>query len=349
MTTLPNMSLNLPVRGSAGAGAWGDTIDADLSLIDAHDHSSGKGVLVPTAGIGINADLSFSSLYATTNMHRVQFSAIAGAALTAGQRKSLFVSDGTGGLTANELYFLNSVGTAIKFTAGNSLNVAGFVGGIGGDYTSVSALLSYDDATKSYWHQQQGSPRPWATIRTGSVDIYEPLASIVARVRLASPAALAASYALTFPGALPAGNGPMVVDSTGAISYAETRMHSCAFAVPAAGVTQGANLQLLTTTANNFLPCLLFSGRTITGWTVWIQKTSAAGTITATMFALDLTANTTAAIGSAASNSANNPGFVTLSQSGLSTQVSSSKSYHIVLTGGGTTGDIVVGYAVTLA
>lgn len=209
------MGLVLPTRGAPGAGVWDDTIDANYGLEDAHDHSTGKGIRVPTAGININADLSFSSLYAPTALHRVTFAQIAA---LASNNQSIFVSDGTGGLTTGELYWRTNAGVNVKLTSGSALNVAAFVGGIGGDYTAASALLSYDSATLSYWLQQPGSPRPWARIRTGDVDIYQTAASIVNRVRLQSPAALAASYAITLPAALPGSTSVVQVDSGGVLT-----------------------------------------------------------------------------------------------------------------------------------
>ena len=48
----------------------------------------------------------------------------------------------------NNLYWRNSGGTNVQLTAGNSLNVAGFVGGIGGDYASRPEL-----ATVAGWRE----------------------------------------------------------------------------------------------------------------------------------------------------------------------------------------------------
>jgi hypothetical protein len=110
------------------------------------------------------------------------------------------------------------LGSNVQVTLGAALNVAAFAGGIGGDYISASALEVYDAATLSYWLQQPGSPRPWASLRVGNVDIYQAAASIVNRVRLQSPNALAASYALTLPVALPASLSLLQVDNAGSVT-----------------------------------------------------------------------------------------------------------------------------------
>lgn len=118
--TTPNMGLTFPTRGPAGTGLWGDTLDADSTIIDGHDHTPGKGVKVPVAGLNVNDDISFSGLYGASSLSRAQFSAIAASGLT-GKDMSLFVSDGTSGLAANELYWRNSSGANVRITAGGSL------------------------------------------------------------------------------------------------------------------------------------------------------------------------------------------------------------------------------------
>jgi hypothetical protein len=51
-TTTPNMSLSIP---SVGDTDYATSISNSLTLIDQHDHSSGKGVTIPTGGITNNA------------------------------------------------------------------------------------------------------------------------------------------------------------------------------------------------------------------------------------------------------------------------------------------------------
>jgi hypothetical protein len=58
------MGLQIPVVGDAGTG-YATNISNALSTLDSHNHTSGKGVLVPTAGLNINADLAFGGFQAT--------------------------------------------------------------------------------------------------------------------------------------------------------------------------------------------------------------------------------------------------------------------------------------------
>ena len=222
MTTYPNINLTLPTRGAAGAGQWGNTDDANLANLDAHDHSAtGKGLRIPTAGLNINADLSFSSLYAPTQLNRITFSSIA--ALTS-NNKSLFVSNAD-----NELYWRSGAGANVKLTAGSSLNVAAFVGGIGGDYTAVSASEQYDDANKRYTFKQGGGTT-WARLQSGPLRLLELGTSETVFVEQAAPAALAASYTMTWPVAVPGSAQLAQIDNTGQWSFSNAALNALTLA-----------------------------------------------------------------------------------------------------------------------
>lgn len=190
---------------------WGVALNASLTLIEQHDHTLGKGVQVPSAGIGINADLSFAS-FALKFAKTITFTEIAAAAVV-GYADALFVDSAT-----HNLFFRNSGGANVQITSGSTLNIS-IVGGIGGDYASVNALFSYDDATRRYLAQQEGSPRPWAGFATADVDIYEK--ALIAgspasnKVTLKSPHLLAASYSVTWLAALPASQTLMQIDTSG--------------------------------------------------------------------------------------------------------------------------------------
>lgn len=234
MTTFPQMGLTLPTRGAPGSGAWGDTEDANWAKVDAHDHTSGKGSPITTAAISINADLPFSALYAPTQLHRVQWSTIAAGGLTAGQRLSLFVSDGTSGLVANELYWFNNAGNKVQITAGNALNFSAFVGGIGGDYTSVGAQLNYVDGQKAYeFHEGTVDSNKWARLRTGDVRLFPFNTNGSVFVGMAAPGAIAGSYTVTWPLALPGASNLVAIDNTGQVAFSNTISQAVSFSATA--------------------------------------------------------------------------------------------------------------------
>lgn len=211
MTTLPNLGIVLPTRGAPGSGHWADTTDANYQLLDAHNHQSGKGLPINSAAISVDGDISFGSSWAITNMQRVSFASVT--ALSA-NNLSLFVS-------GNELRWRSSSGTNVQLTNGNSLNVSAFVGGIGGDYTSVAAAENYDDSAKRYTFKQGGGSL-WAKLQSGGLRLVEFSTSETLFVEQLAPAALASSYGVTWPTALPGSTTLVQVDNTGQISFSNT-------------------------------------------------------------------------------------------------------------------------------
>lgn len=243
MTTYPNLGLTLPTRGVSGAGVWDDVLDGDIALIDAHDHSSGKGLRITPSAIDINADLPFSSLYAPTQLHRVSFSAIAAGALTGSHNKSLFVSDGTSGLSAGELYWRNSSGNNVKLTSGNTLNVAGFVGGIGGDYQSVGARLNFDDSAKRYTLQNGTADSfGWARVAAGGLRLFEFNTTESVHVEQLCPAGLASTYQMTWPTALPGAQAVQQISSAGQIIWSNTITGAVTISAGGAAITGNSSV-----------------------------------------------------------------------------------------------------------
>lgn len=221
MTTTPNMSLVLPTPGG-DSGTWDDLLNAALTLVDAHDHTTGKGPQVPASGLNIDGDLTMHT-HSLTSIASLDF---AETTIASGARRLFFSS------ADHELYVRTNGGTNIKVTSGSTLNLS-LVGGIVGDYASVGAEVAYDDANDRYTFKQQlggGGVKQWARLAAGDVDLYEVLATasgttISNRVRLKSPSGLASSYAVTWPAAVPAtpatvlpvqmdGNGTLTVSST---------------------------------------------------------------------------------------------------------------------------------------
>lgn len=218
MTTYPNIGLTLPTRGAAGSGHWADVLDANTALLDGHDHTSGKGVRITPAAISINADLSFNTSWAVTALNRATFASVA----APGVNKSVFVSDGSGGLSSGELYWTTGAGNNVKITNGNALNVGAFVGGIGGDYQAVSAQLNYDDSSSKRYTFKQGGGSLWAKLHAGALRLTEFSTSETVFVEQLCPAALAVTYAVTWPTALPGSTVLQQIDNTGQIIWSST-------------------------------------------------------------------------------------------------------------------------------
>jgi hypothetical protein len=360
------------------ANVWGPILDQALGVVvDRHDHTTGKGVKIPSAALNINADVSWSSggtSRAITDLKAVDFTPSAVQTALTG---ALFVSDGTSSLTANELYWRTTSGVNVKLTAGSALNVAAFTGGIGGDYSAVGALVVFDDATDSYWFQQQtgAGVRQYARMRSADVDLYEfkanPTAGVPTnRVRLASPSALAANYAITFPPALPGTAGLLAVSSAGVGSFVPSvlpttgerpiwvspsgsfsasiaqTVYSHASAIPTAGTPVAFNTNYTIGVAGTLvLPLNLVVGQSFATWTVFLNKASNSGTsITASLLENSNTAST--GIGPTQTTSANAPGATSLS--GVGTVPVAQKFYSIVVStvGPGGAADLIAGWQV---
>jgi len=59
------MSLNEPSVGVTAGPTWATETNANWELLDAHDHTSGKGVQLTPSALNINADMEFNQNSAT--------------------------------------------------------------------------------------------------------------------------------------------------------------------------------------------------------------------------------------------------------------------------------------------
>lgn len=367
MPTTTNMSLVLPTEGGS-ADVWDTLLNAALTLVDEHDHTTGKGVKVPSAALKINADVSWSfsgTRYAITDLKAVDFQPQAASAVSS-YSSALFANSDD----SNNLYYRNSAGTNVKITDGSTLNVS-IVGGIGGDYTSIGALLDYDDATDTYRFRQEtsASVRQFAKLSCANVQLFEYLAAGASpvptnSVRLASPAALAASYTLTFPAAVPGAQALVQVSTAGVLSFSNTIAqaitatefkHSTAliYHIPAsefddagthtrnAGGTSGAHNRWSCAASTNAIwaPICLPSGSRITSWVIYTNKaTNSAATITGRIYKTQsqgVGIGTETALGSGNSTAADAPGAFTLTETGLSLDMTDGFEFYLVFTPSG--------------
>lgn len=212
MAILPNMGLETP-KLKGDSGVWDGKVNANFTALDNHDHTAGKGNKVPSGGININADLSFGG-FTITSLGKLAFSAIT--APTAGS-KNLFVNSAD-----NELYWRSNAGVNVKLTAGASINTS-LVGGIVGDYSAVGAALAYDDTNKQYTFKDQSAPtKKWVRLASGPVRIYEHQTTESVYIEHATAAALAASYTITWPAALPGAAALVQISAAGVVSFSAT-------------------------------------------------------------------------------------------------------------------------------
>lgn len=118
MATPNSMGLDLPTVSSTLGPEWASLLNAALEIIDAHDHSTGKGTKVTPAGININAALTMAS-------NALQLAASVSLANKVSADSSEIRSIQSIG---NDLYYINSAGTAVRLTNGSSIvNTGGLI------------------------------------------------------------------------------------------------------------------------------------------------------------------------------------------------------------------------------
>lgn len=115
MPVTPKMNITLPTPSTTPGPTYATQLNTAVEVIDVHDHSPGKGTLIPSAGIGIDADLNMNSKRLTA-VQAVNMNSQS-AALSAANVQSLYAVSG-------DLYYNNSAGTPVQITQGTSITSA---------------------------------------------------------------------------------------------------------------------------------------------------------------------------------------------------------------------------------
>lgn len=113
MATTPYMNLTLPIPTITLGPEWAIELNAALTEIDLHDHSSGFGAPIKVAGLDINADLDFQS-NRSFNLKSTKYTDQTGTLTGATNASSLYSTTG-------DLYYTNGSGVAIQITSGSSI------------------------------------------------------------------------------------------------------------------------------------------------------------------------------------------------------------------------------------
>jgi len=214
------MGLPVPVPSQDPGPQYAEDLNSCLTLLDQHDHASGSGVQITPSGLNINADLDFvtnNAIGLLSSRYTAQNSPLAGA------------SDlGCTYVSGADLYYNDTAGNQVRITASGS--VAGTPGSIGSLVSPASVTWVVADDTYVF----ESDVNTAGNIDCGSVIIREVAASANG-VTLSSPAALAANYTLTFPGALPgSGTKLATIDNSGNVA--------CSWAFNPASIAVTANV-----------------------------------------------------------------------------------------------------------
>lgn len=206
----PFMNLTLPTVTVTAGPEWASQLNTAITTIDAHDHTSGKGMKIIPAAMNINEDLEFNG-YSATELKSTRFDNQAASLNGVNDVRCLYVS-------GSDLFYNNGTGTAVQITSGGGLNAAS-IGGIGGDYATSSASVSYSTSSKTFTFTQASNAA--AHLDAGNVVLREATASANG-VTLKSPTTLSASYNFIYPTGLPgAGETKLLsIDSSGQVGAA---------------------------------------------------------------------------------------------------------------------------------
>ncbi len=112
--TTTYMALSLPTVSVTPGPTYASLNNTAFDAIDAHDHTTGKGVPVPSSGININATLEFNDQGAS----EITFLAFTSGSAPS-STKAIYVN------SSNDLYYKNASGTAVQLTDGASIASVG--------------------------------------------------------------------------------------------------------------------------------------------------------------------------------------------------------------------------------
>lgn len=212
MPVTPFMFLDLPEVSVTPGPQWSEAINVALGSegtgVSGHDHSSGKGVPVPSSGLNINADLDFQQ-WPAINLESTKY--VTQTAEPDGTHLTYFLAD--------DFYVVDGNGNSVRITENGAISAASF-GGITGLVPPASASFATDTFTWLY------DTDKYALMATGPLIIRRSGETSPQPVILTPPASLAASYTLTFPPALPASNAYVYSNAGGALGFSTTAIAS---------------------------------------------------------------------------------------------------------------------------
>lgn len=195
-----NMGLPIPSVGIDPGPDYANNVNSSLTLVDAHDHSPGKGISIGTAGINIQSSLSLNQNF-LTNTGAVSFF-IQPSLLPGSSNKGALYESGV------DLFFNDGNGVQIPITAGGA--IAGSPGSITGLVSPASAVYS---APTFVW--QSGSNIA-ANLDCRDVILRNSTSSSNG-LTLSPPSAMSADYQITLP-TLPASTSFLTIDNSGNIA-----------------------------------------------------------------------------------------------------------------------------------
>ena len=275
MTATTNMDLTLGVVGAGGdtQETWGNIINENARIVDEHNHTSGAGVKIPSAGININADLSANN-YQLTGLKTTAFTTEA-SALAASFKSCVYV-------VAGNLYFNNGAGSAVQVTTGSAVNV-GSTGTISG--MSGTASVAFNGTTSYAFARSSGV---YADLAMSGCQIFYTTVGAANGLTLGVQANLPTAYSILFPIQTPNAAGGDIfpeLDTSGNVTWKKSVVNDgtntigkvayFSDAKTLSSIALGAG-QLLIGTSTSTAP----SAATLTGTANQLTVTTGSGSIT---------------------------------------------------------------------
>jgi hypothetical protein len=154
-----NMSLNEPSVGQTSGPDWATETNANWETLDAHDHTSGKGVQLTPSALNINADLEFNQNSATELKNMIFDSSVTPATTS----YSVYQSGG-------DLYWRNGSGTAVQITSGSNVRTTG--GSIDG-MSGNDSEAAYGSGIFTWQYDSTKTPFAGAKMSHADINLYK--------------------------------------------------------------------------------------------------------------------------------------------------------------------------------
>lgn len=194
------MSLQIPGVGTEQGPNYAFQLNNSLTLIDAHDHSPGKGVQIATSGLNIDADLSLNG-FSLIDALTIVFTVSSSASTTP---NSLSVAPGGEVPQQMDLWYTPNTGVPIQITKNGIVNT--IASSIPGE--------SYAAGTFFWTQEQDALPTTPANFDIGSITLRPNTALTAFGVTLSPASAIASQYSINLP-LLPATKKIVTLDNSG--------------------------------------------------------------------------------------------------------------------------------------
>ena len=211
MSITPYMNLTLPTVSVTLGPEYATENNTAFGVIDSHNHTTGQGIQIPTAGINIDADFAINE-FNVTNLRSSRYTAQASPLALVTDLNCAYFS-------GVDFWVNDGNGNQIQLTASGALNAAS-IGGIGGDYSTSTASVAYSDSTKTFKFLQDTNKS--SLLDTGTILLRRTDITSSAAITLKADTSLSVGWTFTLPTAPPASPSFVGMDASGNMTFPYT-------------------------------------------------------------------------------------------------------------------------------